>query len=61
MRTLSLASVLGAALAAVLADDGRRRLMAEAALARTRTLTWDASATGVLRALHAEVLGRTAR
>jgi glycosyltransferase involved in cell wall biosynthesis len=40
---------LGAALAAVLLDDACRHRLAAAALARARTLTWDASALGVLR------------
>lgn len=47
---------LGAALVAVLTDDVRRQALADAALARARTLTWEASATGVLRALHAEIV-----
>ncbi len=46
---------LGDALADVLLDDDRRRALGEAALARARTLTWDASATGILRALADEV------
>ena len=48
---------LGDALADVLLDDDRRARLADAALARARTLTWEASATGVLRALHAQVTG----
>jgi glycosyltransferase involved in cell wall biosynthesis len=47
---------LGDALADVLLDDRRRQHLAEAALARARTLTWDASATGILGALHAQVM-----
>ena len=35
-----------------LTDDGLRRRLADAALARARTLTWDASALGVLRVFH---------
>ncbi len=49
---------LGDTLADVLLDDDRRSRLADAALARARTLTWDASALGVLRALHAQVIGR---
>jgi glycosyltransferase involved in cell wall biosynthesis len=47
---------LGDAIADVLLDDARRARMADAALARARTLTWDASARGVLAALHGEVV-----
>ena len=43
---------LGAAMAGVLADGVRRQRLADAALARARTLTWDASALGALRVLH---------
>ena len=49
---------LGEALADVLLDDRRRDSMAAAALARARTLTWDASALGILRSLHGQVMGR---
>ncbi|MFZ9629761.1 MAG: glycosyltransferase family 4 protein, partial [Ilumatobacteraceae bacterium] len=42
---------LGDALADVLVDHRRREALAVAALARARTLTWEASATGVLRGL----------
>lgn len=51
---------LGDALADVLLDDGLRARLGAAALQRARTLTWEASATGVLRGLHAEVM-RSAR
>ena len=47
---------LGQALADVLADHGRREQLAAAALARTRTLTWEASARGILAELHGQVL-----
>lgn len=47
---------LGDALADVLLDHQRRDELGRAALARARTLTWEASATGVLRGLHGEVL-----
>jgi glycosyltransferase involved in cell wall biosynthesis len=50
---------LGTVLADVLLDDDRRSLLAEAALARARTLTWENSARGVLAALHAEVVRAT--
>ena len=45
-------SELGAALARVLGDDDLRRRLGTAALARARTLTWEASARGVLAVLH---------
>lgn len=48
---------LGETLADVLLDDDRRGRLADAALARARTLTWDASATGILGALHGQVVG----
>lgn len=51
---------LAPALVRVLRDDERRRRLGDAALARARTLTWDASALGILRVLHGEV-GRRAR
>jgi glycosyltransferase involved in cell wall biosynthesis len=43
---------LGHALAAVLGDDTRRAELARAALARARTLTWDATSLGILRVFH---------
>ena len=46
---------LGAALARVLGDDDLRQRLASAALARARTLTWEASARGVLQVLHRAV------
>lgn len=49
---------LGDTLARVLTDHGLRERLAADALARARTLTWDASALGILRALHAQVLAR---
>jgi glycosyltransferase involved in cell wall biosynthesis len=52
---------LGDTLADVLLDDERRGRLGEAALARARTLTWDAAATGILGALHAQVMRRSAR
>jgi len=47
---------LGVTLAAVITDDDVRRRLGDAALARARTLTWDASARGVLAVLHGAVL-----
>ena len=43
---------LGDALADVLSDHRRRGTLGGAALARAATLTWDASALGVLRVFH---------
>jgi glycosyltransferase involved in cell wall biosynthesis len=52
---------LGDTLADVLLDEPRRLAMADAALARARTLTWDASARGVLAGLHSQVMAKAAR
>lgn len=52
---------LGDTLAEVLLDDALRARLGGAALTRARTLTWDASATGVLRGLHSEVMARSRR
>ena len=49
---------LGATLAEVLGDAARRERLGAAALARARTLTWDASALGVLRVFHGAVAAR---
>ena len=49
---------LGDAIARMLTDDSTREQMGKAALARAATLTWDASALGILTALHAEVVRR---
>lgn len=46
---------LGETMAEVLLDHERRARLAEAASARARTLTWDASAQGILAALHGQV------
>jgi len=46
---------LGATLADVLGDPDRRERLGAAAVARAHTLTWDASALGVLRVLHGAV------
>ncbi len=47
---------LGAALTRVLTDAVLRERLGRAGLERARTLTWEASAAGVLRVLHREVL-----
>ena len=49
---------LGTAIADLLLDDEHRSRLEAAALARARTLTWDASALGVTRVLHAAVVER---
>jgi glycosyltransferase involved in cell wall biosynthesis len=49
---LSPVDLLGDRLADVLADDSLRDRLAAAALARARTLTWDASALGMTRVLE---------
>jgi glycosyltransferase involved in cell wall biosynthesis len=49
---------LAPAIAAVLIDHRRRQTLADAALARAKTLTWDASALGVTACLHAAVVSR---
>ena len=46
---------LGAELARVLLDDALRLRLGQAALERARTLTWDASALGIIRVLHRAV------
>lgn len=50
--------LLGDTIAEVLLDAPRRQAMADAALARARTLTWEASARGVLVGLHGQVMAR---
>ncbi len=52
---------LGSTIADVLTDHPRREQLATAALQRARTLTWEASALGVTRCLHAEVARRRTR
>jgi glycosyltransferase involved in cell wall biosynthesis len=52
---------LGVTLAAVLADEAWRDGLAAAAVARARTLTWDAAALGVLHVLHQVVVERAGR
>lgn len=52
---------LGDTLADVLLDEPRRQALADAALARARTLTWEASARGVLAGLHGQVMAKAAR
>ena len=50
---------LGDTIADVLLDDASRQQLAAGALARAQTLTWDASAAGILRGLHGEVMRRS--
>ncbi len=52
---------LGDTIADVLLDDTRRSTLAAAALTRARTLTWDASARGILAGLHGQVMRRARR
>lgn len=52
---------LGQCIADVLLDPPRRQLLADSALARARTLTWEASARGVLAGLHSQVRAKKAR
>jgi glycosyltransferase involved in cell wall biosynthesis len=52
---------LGDAMADLLLDHERRSTLAVAALARAQTLTWDASARGILAALHSQVRRRDSR
>ena len=52
---------LGDALARVLLDDGLRLRLGQAALERARTLTWDASALGIIRVLHRAVVNAAAQ
>ena len=49
---------LGQTIADVLLDSPRRKALAEAALTRARTLTWEASARGVLAGLHSQVMAK---
>ena len=50
---------LGDTIADVLLDHERRGRLGDAALARARTLTWDRVATGVLGALHRQVVAKS--
>ncbi len=52
---------LGETIADVLLDDQRRGRLAAAALSRAQTLTWDASARGILVSLHGQVQRRGSR
>lgn len=52
---------LGTTIADVLLDDARRAMLADAALARARTLTWDNAALGITRILHQAVREHQAR
>lgn len=49
-------SRLGQSIADLLLDEPLRSKLERAALDRARTLSWEASALGVIRALHAEVV-----
>jgi glycosyltransferase involved in cell wall biosynthesis len=49
------------AIADLLVHHARREELGRAALARARTLTWDASALGTLRVLHRVALARRRR
>lgn len=49
---------LGETIADVLLDPQRRQRMASAALVRARTLTWEASARGILAGLHSQVVAK---
>jgi glycosyltransferase involved in cell wall biosynthesis len=55
---LAVPELLGTELARVLHDHALRERLGAAAMARAQTLTWEASATGVLRVLHHEALER---
>jgi len=52
---------LGNTIAEVLLDGSRRTALADAALIRARTLTWEASARGVLAGLHGQVMAKHRR
>lgn len=52
---------LGATFASVLVDHDLRHRLANAALARARTLTWDASALGILQVFHRVVTSHPVR
>jgi glycosyltransferase involved in cell wall biosynthesis len=52
---------LGGVMADVLLDDPRREQLAAAGLDRAQTLTWDASARGILAALHGQAKLTTKR
>lgn len=54
-------SGLGGALAAVLTDDALRQRLTIGALARAAELTWEATATGMMRALAGEATRRRQR
>jgi glycosyltransferase involved in cell wall biosynthesis len=49
---------LGDTIANVLLDSPRRKALAAAALTRAQTLTWEASARGVLAGLHSQVMAK---
>ncbi|MGB8859317.1 MAG: glycosyltransferase family 4 protein [Ilumatobacteraceae bacterium] len=52
---------LGDTIADVLLDDARRVGLEDAALTRAKTLTWEASARGVLHGLHGQVMAKARR
>ena len=52
---------LGDTIADVLLDPIRRKSLAQAALERAGTLTWESSARGVLAGLHSQVMAKSAR
>jgi glycosyltransferase involved in cell wall biosynthesis len=52
---------LGPTLAEVLGDADRRAELAQAALARARTLTWDATSLGILQVFHRIVVSKARR
>ncbi|MEO8264654.1 MAG: glycosyltransferase family 4 protein [Ilumatobacteraceae bacterium] len=52
---------LGDTIADVLLDSERRSTLAAAALTRAQSLTWDASARGILAALHGQVMRHARR
>jgi glycosyltransferase involved in cell wall biosynthesis len=51
---------LGPALAEVLGDERRREELAAAAVARARTLTWDATSLGIFRVFH-KIVNKSSR
>jgi glycosyltransferase involved in cell wall biosynthesis len=52
---------LGAAMVRVLTDDDLRSRLATAAAERATSLTWDASALGIMRVLHGIACGTPGR
>lgn len=58
---LAIPDALGTTIASVLADPDRLRTLRDGALRWAATLTWDASALGITRALHSEVVAAQQR